>query len=135
MIDLKRHWPLALAIALIVALGTGLLVAQSDAAVLKCDLAPASSVMNARIKATCVRAHELAVKIGDERGVRARTSVSSEACSSVQQSTYLWDCHFAIFLDAGHGFRAQTCGGVVRVRGRSTHPRRLVVHLLRQNCT
>lgn len=134
MIDLKRHWPLALAIGFIVVLGTGLLVSQSDAAT-NCDLSPTSSVMQARVNATCYRAHKLAAKIGEDRGVRSRTSVSAEACSAVQENTYLWDCHFAIFLDAGHGFRAQTCGGVVRVRGRSTHPRRLITHLVRQNCT
>lgn len=134
MIDLKRHWPLALAIVLLVVISTGLLVAQSDASALRCDLAPTSSAMQARVSATCYRARKLAAKIGEVRGVRSSVNVPADACSAVEQNTFVWDCRFAVHLDAGHGFRAQDCGGVVRVRGRSSHPRRLSTRLRSQTC-
>ena len=97
---------------------------QRTVKIAPCDLSPAPSASQARVQVTCVRATQEARRDFNRWHVR----VPSDSCSMVDGNTFVYDCTFSIRSGATR------CHGVVRVRGRSSHPARLHRHLRGISC-
>jgi hypothetical protein len=103
-----------------------------------CDLNVASSVANARIKATCVKANQIAKSQGKDAKqnpacppvagfAHAATCVMvhSDACHRVGDDVFVFDCNYVMEIGATSSVAAVHCNGVIRVRGLSRNPRAL----------
>jgi hypothetical protein len=96
-----------------------------------CNLAPASSVANARIKATCVAARPSAQQTANAYRASTHTTVPADACHRVGSYAFIFDCGFRVTVS---GQPTVACSGTVRVRGASRDPSRLATRLRGYGC-